>query len=1265
MATYTKKTNFADTFNYTEKTVQGLTGTKIKLNVTNNDGGSSKNIVFAARTEQEVISFLQQATTSTVQAPTPANSGLAIVGTGLNKQIEVDLTKFSSLTSSSSINSLTASDVINSTFFYAVKESNGTYSYAQSNLKITGVNDAAVISGTKAASLSETDATLTATGTLTVTDPDASQANFMAGTTNGKYGSFTLNSSSQGVSTWTYTTNGAQNQLVQGQQYQDIFTVTTADGTQSAVTITITGTNDSPTVTLGTNGSTITGQVTEDGSALTSTGAQTSTGIIKATDLDGTQLTYTTDTPNTDYGYFTVNQNGTWKYVLNNNKAQSLGVNEVLYETVNVKVSDAFGASANQAITITITGTNDAPVITSKTQPGYVTEDAPTKAGAPITASGQIMAKDIDANDTLSYSIDSDPVGIYGSLLINPSTGKWAYTLDKVKSQVLALGETYVEKFTILVSDGNGGTVKDEVMINVSGTNDAPVIDTNQTLSSGNVSEPLPSTSGIILATDIDHGAVLKYSSDNPRGKYGSLVIDQNSGEWTYTLDERANSLGETKNVSDTIAVIVRDEKGASVSTNVVINISGQNHAPVITSGSQTITLNEDASQPTQNVSAIGLTASGQFDAVDVDKQKISFQAIRDFSQTTGQFPFSVGDVAFTGNQWKFTGYDYGIQRLAQGETISLVYDVTASDGSLTSAPEKLTINIVGSNDAPVFFENANQLGIYAGAVEKPSVNNNSTPTFTTGNFTFHDVDVHQDGSYDLLTVSAQNNGMGQYGTLTLQPGSITNGFGNYSWTYTLNDGFATSNEGMNLTAGRSLVERFVVQVNDGYTTTSHEIFVTINGSNSGPIVTATSDLEGITDEDNTQPVFGQLNVQSDEGDVTFAVDPDASGIYGTLSVDANGRWSYVLDNSLTQFLAEGEQVTDQATIIVADSVNNASSVTIEVTIYGSNDGPIVDRAAVASETNISVVASDVDSADLYLGIADANGLLAQLISSSPIENGVDSSFAPQVQNSSVLLGQVLVADNTDVETAATADAGLFIGLGTITGDMIDASSSNSKVALYGFGGNDTLTGSKFADVLVGGDGSDTLYGGAGNDKLYGGLGADILYGGVGKDIFVYTSNQDSTKANMDRITDFGFLSNSTASSADKLDIFGSVSKATATASGGVNGSDSGIVKSHFIDANGLIKFGSSDVYATSLAVIDTAAKLNNALDYLNKNLTHAGDTVALTGTISGINHTWVYSSDGSATSSNDFIVDLVGVTADGVTTSTTNSSTSKLVAIA
>ncbi len=171
------------------------------------------------------------------------------------------------------------------------------------DVTITGSNDAAVIAGTSTASLTETNAALTASGHLVATDVDNSTAfNAQTGVagSNG-YGTFSVNASGN----WTYTTNSAHNEFVGGQNYTDSFTVTTADGTAQLVTVTIAGTNDAAVITGASTAS------------LTETNAVLSTsGQLNATDADSSAAfnAQTGVTGSHGYGTFSVDASGHWTY---------------------------------------------------------------------------------------------------------------------------------------------------------------------------------------------------------------------------------------------------------------------------------------------------------------------------------------------------------------------------------------------------------------------------------------------------------------------------------------------------------------------------------------------------------------------------------------------------------------------------------------------------------------------------------------------------------------------------------------------------------------------------------------------------------------------------------------------------------------------------------------------------------------------------------------------------------------------------------------
>src|SRR5205085_1534020 len=167
-------------------------------------------------------------------------------------------------------------------------------------------------------------------------------------------------------------------------------------------------------------------------------------------------------------------------------------------------------------IDVTITGTNDKPVITAEDLVGAVTEQV-TPAGD-LTDSGIINFSDVDLTDVHLVSATGTPVGTtLGSLtavkdLDTTTTGTggkltWTYTVADSAVEYLAAGQTKVESFTITLDDQHGGLITKQIDVTITGTNDAPVITvqdlvgavTEQIAPAGNVSD-----SGVITFSDVD-----------------------------------------------------------------------------------------------------------------------------------------------------------------------------------------------------------------------------------------------------------------------------------------------------------------------------------------------------------------------------------------------------------------------------------------------------------------------------------------------------------------------------------------------------------------------------------------------------------------------------------------------------------------------------------------------------------------------------------------------------------------------------------------
>ncbi|RYF04705.1 MAG: hypothetical protein EOO77_29295, partial [Oxalobacteraceae bacterium] len=325
----------------------------------------------------------------------------------------------------------------------------------------------------------------TATGTIRFTDADVPDAHSVTvssvaatGITSGLPTNATLlaflgkgavteqTGNTPGAVTWTFSApDKTFDYLGAGQIATLSYVVTVADSNGGSVaqnvTITITGTNDGAAIA---SGSTTTGAIAERSATLGSSTNDTASGSIAFTDESGDTHTATitgvaasgavTSLPANatmlawlGIGALT-EQSGTtagtlpWSFAAPDSAFDYLSASQTATLTYTVRITDNLGATTNQNVVVTVTGSNDTPTAAAKS--GYTTDTwtALTVTGATLLTG----ATDPDKADTLTLSTVQAAVG--GSVAL--TNGNAVFTPNGTT--------TGAASFTYTISDGKGGT---------------------------------------------------------------------------------------------------------------------------------------------------------------------------------------------------------------------------------------------------------------------------------------------------------------------------------------------------------------------------------------------------------------------------------------------------------------------------------------------------------------------------------------------------------------------------------------------------------------------------------------------------------------------------------------------------------------------------------------------------------------------------------------------------------------------------------------
>ena len=288
---------------------------------------------------------------------------------------------------------------------------------------------------------------------------------------------------------WNFSVgNDLTQYLADGETVTATYTITVTDdsgtGTNSStqdVTVTITGTNDTPVAQAGTN------TAAEDGAVVN--------GQLTETDADVNDTHTYALINNTSEGSATVNSDGSYTFDPGSG-FQDLAEGETRDVTFRYEVTDNHGATSQADVTITVSGTSEAPVITGGPDSVGLTE---TNAG--LASTGELTVTDVDTTDNVTAAVDSVVVTGTGSssvpasltdttlqnfLTLTPTailnntqtsaTLTWNFNSGSEAFDFLANGETLILTYTVSATDDSSVQLSDTetVIVTITGTNDAP-----------------------------------------------------------------------------------------------------------------------------------------------------------------------------------------------------------------------------------------------------------------------------------------------------------------------------------------------------------------------------------------------------------------------------------------------------------------------------------------------------------------------------------------------------------------------------------------------------------------------------------------------------------------------------------------------------------------------------------------------------------------------------------------------------------------------
>ncbi|MDH5937361.1 VCBS domain-containing protein [Vibrio splendidus] len=716
-------------------------------------------------------------------------------------------------------------------------------------------------------------------------------------------------------------------------------------------------------------------------------------------------------------GQLEIDQHGNWNYYIDNRKpeVQSLGVSETLTDTVTVNSKDG----TSHIITVTIHGTNDAPILNVQQS---------------SNVSGTLLETDLDTNDSHTFSVVSS-AGQFGSLSVDPNTGDYVYTPNTSITGMSYNSATNsyhgVDVFEVKVSDGH--------------TEDSKFITFD---ASGHVT--MSPTGGLVISTTVPQQPTV--TTTLPTMQMVTNVAPTNS----VTLDLASTSDSGSSNTdnltNDTTPTItghtdipfskVTIYDGSTPVGHVVSDASGQYNVVVSSLPNGDHNLSAKALAPSSTLPATSPALSVH---VDTDIAPLQVSLTHDTGRSTSDLITSDGALTISGQETGAT-IEYSVDgghtwsntftpqtgsntvEVRQTDTagnISTSSSLTFTlDNTATAPSVSLTSDSGGSSSDKI--TNVGDLsvgGIEQGATVEYSIDNGVhwstqfTPAEGQNNVQVRQTDVAGnvspstslsytlDTQIDIRVNSAHvdQHGQGMMVQVYLPKDSevtlleITSDGGGAPLLVDLK---TVQRQGMGTSVSHPdhQYQEFVgidlsslpdgnLSIRVAGTDTAGNTVTAQSSASSNYILDTTasaSDDSNTAIEDSTIPVSGNL-LSNDADTATVTTTGDIQGTYGLFHLNKDGSYTYTLNNQLStiqQLNSTSTPLVDSITYTASDNHGNLATAHLAISIQGTDDNH---PPAVTGQT----VSTNEDTTKTFttseFGYSDQDGDALQFVTISNI----------------------------------------------------------------------------------------------------------------------------------------------------------------------------------------------------------------------------------------------------------------------------------------